>query len=117
MGLDFEFLDFGYEKCLDNECQELMDGPSKADRNADDDDSDEEPPDDLYVIFYYIFIIFYNFQNFFQKKKNFDASNLLKNLEKEDKIILDLKEKNERDFDDEFDTMRKKIHSNLRFNL
>ena len=44
-----------------------------------------------------------------------DADGLLKEIEKDDKIILELKEINHLDIRDEFFEIRKKINSNLKF--
>lgn len=49
------FKDFGYENCIENGCQELMDGPSKADQFDDSDSEGGEAPDEFYVSIFYFF--------------------------------------------------------------
>lgn len=51
----FKNKDFGYENCIENGCQELMDGPSKADQFDDSDSEGGEAPDEFYVSKFYFF--------------------------------------------------------------
>lgn len=46
-------------------------------------------------------------------KKQFDTKSFLQEIEKDDKVIMELRQKNEKDVKDEFGEIKKRVELNL----